>query len=132
MVAMSTQLQTRGRRLTENQADEPVRLDSMVVPRDRGAREPAPLCDSLAPAPVVLLNVGAAPDERPLGWLPVAACGVTGVLLLPILCLALFPVSALAVFLTPFAGALYASTFAARRPSANSQGGKADTRRLHV
>lgn len=89
-------------------------FDSMVVPVDRGAREPAPPADSLPPAPVVVLDFGAALDSRPLRWLPVAACAVTGVLLIPILCLALFPVSVLAVFLTPFAGALYAATFAPR------------------
>jgi hypothetical protein len=121
MVAMSTQLQSRGRRLTENVQGEPMRFDSMVVPAGRRADEQAPLCDSLQPAPVVLLNFGAALKAQPVGWLPVVACAVTGLLLIPILCLALFPVSVLALFLTPFAGALYAATFATRRPRAKPQ-----------
>ena len=96
-----------------------MRFDSMVVPKERSADQPAPPCDSLPAAPVVLLNFGAALEAKPAGWLPVAACAVTGLLLIPILCLALFPVSVLAVFLTPFAGAVYAATFATRRPRAN-------------
>jgi hypothetical protein len=121
---MSTQLQSRARRLTEDLPDESVRFESMVVPIDRSRREPAEAVESLPPAPVVLLNFGAAVEPKRVGWLPVAACVVTGLLLIPILCLALFPVSVLAVFLTPFAGAVYAATFATRQPSANPQRGK--------
>jgi hypothetical protein len=119
MAAMSTQLQSRSRRLTENLADEPARFDSMVVPKERRAEQQVPLCDSLPAAPVVLLNFAAAPEAKPVGWLPVAACAVTGLLLSPILCVALFPVSVLALFLMPFAGAVYAATLATRRPRAN-------------
>jgi hypothetical protein len=113
---MSTQLQSRGRRLAENLAGEPVRFDSMVVPTDRRAGEQAQCCDSLPAAPVLLLNFDAARQAESVGWLPVVASAVTGLLLIPILCVALFPVSVLALFLTPFAGALYAATFATRRP----------------
>ena len=93
-----------------------MRFDSMVVPTDRSAGEQGQRCDSLPPAPVLLLNFDAAREAKPMGWLPLAASAVTASLLIPILCVALFPVSVLALFLTPFAGAVYAATFAARPP----------------
>jgi hypothetical protein len=118
---MSTQLQSRGRKLTEDLQGEPMHFESMVVPANRSADQQAPHADSLPPAPVIMLNFGAAVEAKPAGWLPVVASAVTGLLLIPILCLALFPVSVLAVFLAPFAGALYVATSATRRPSANPQ-----------
>ena len=118
---MSTQLQSRGRTRTEDLLGEPMHFDSMVVPANRSAEQAAPRGDSLPPAPVVMLNFGAAREPKPAGWLPVVASAVTGLLLIPILCLALFPVSVLAVFLAPFAGALYVATSAAQRPRANPQ-----------
>jgi hypothetical protein len=123
---MSSQLlQQRAHVLTPDQENyEPQRFTSMVVPIDRAARPDVELGEDELSLPSVAASfVAAAADAGPRPrWLRIAVSALTALLLLPILCLALFPVSILAVVALPVAGLVYAGSLGLRPQSSPRSG----------
>lgn len=121
---MSTKLQHRALRSQPQpqQSVEPPRFTSMIVPIDRSARSEAPLGDlELLRESAVVLATSEKASARPR-WRSIAVTAVTSFLLIPILCLALFPVSILALACMPLAAALYAGSLGMRADTAPRNG----------
>lgn len=121
---MSTKLQHRAlRSQPETQPSiEPPRFTSMIVPIDRSARQHAPLGDSEPLRESAVMLAVAASEPVRSGWVSVAVTAFTSMLLIPILCLALFPVSILAIACLPFAAILYAGSLGVRTENAPRAG----------
>jgi hypothetical protein len=113
---MSTNLQHRALRSeSESQSlDDHPRFTSMVVPIDRTTRDR----DAIELPTIELQSVvrhGVRPHQGGPVWLSIMATVLTGLLLIPVLIVALFPVSILALACAPLAAVFFGAMFGFRR-----------------